>query len=371
MTKVLIVEDNLTLLEDIALELDLRGYEVVQASDGKMALTILQNMTPLPDIIVSDIAMPDMDGFKFLETVRNDVKLSDIPFLFLTAFSSPNSLRISKELGADDFIVKPFQPDDLVLAMENKINRIKAFQKKAESNLNESKRRLMQMISHELRSPLTVIYGGTNILTKLLAGTPDETVQKMIGLVQNGANRLNSLTKKIVALLEIDSGGLQSRFDQYRESYNMNELVEARITKLNPAMIAERHALTITFIPSTEPMRVNGIMNYLELMIDELIENAVTFTPKGGTITISFGQQDDNFVNLIIEDTGVGIPKADLPRVWDRFVQINRDNQEQQGSGIGLSIVRDCARVHGGDCTLISEVGIGTQVTLTLPKSNL
>ncbi|MDZ4670406.1 MAG: ATP-binding protein [Phototrophicales bacterium] len=371
MTKVLIVEDNLTLLEDISLELDLRGYDVVQATDGKVALNILEKMSPLPDIIVSDIAMPDMDGFKFLETIRGDTALNDIPFLFLTASNSPNSLRISKELGADDFIAKPFQSDDLVLAIENKIKRIKAFQKKAESNLNESKRQLMQMISHELRSPLTVIYGGTNILTKLLAGTPDETVEKMIGLVQNGANRLNSLTKKIVALLEIDSGGLQTRFDKSREPFNMNELVESRIAKLKPSIIHERHALTIIFNPNPESVHVDGVLNYLELMIDELVDNAINFTPKDGTITVSVSQQDDKFVTLIIEDTGVGIPKADMLRLWERFVQINRDNQEQQGSGIGLSIVRDCARIHGGDCTLISELGKGTTVTLILPKSVL
>lgn len=368
MTKVLIVEDNLTLLEDIALELDLRGYEIVQATDGKVALDMLQSMSPLPDIIVSDIAMPDMDGFKFLEYVRNDADLSDIPFLFLTAFSSPNSLRISKELGADDFIAKPFQSDDLILAIENKIQRVKAFQKKAENNLNESKRKLMQMISHELRSPLTVIYGGTNILAKLLAGTSDENVEKMINLVQNGANRLNSLTKKIVALLEIDSGSMKNRFDKSRESFNMNELVEARIAKLNPNIIHERRDLTIIFNPSPKPVRVEGVLSNLELMIDELIDNAVNFTPKGGTITITVGQQDNQFVTFIVEDTGVGIRKEDLPRIWERFVQINREGQEQQGSGIGLSIVRDCARIHGGDCTLISELGKGTQVTLTLPE---
>lgn len=371
MTKILIVEDNLTLLEDIALELDLRGYDVVQATDGKDALNILQSMSPLPDIIVSDIAMPDMDGFKFLECVRNDAALNDIPFLFLTAFSSPNSIRISKELGADDFIAKPFQSDDLILAIENKIRRVQAFQKKAENNLNESKRKLMQMISHELRSPLTVIYGGTNILSKLLAGTSDETVEKMIGLVQNGANRLNSLTKKIVALLEIDSGIVQSRFDKSREPFNLNELVESRIAKLKPNIIHDRHALTIIFKPNTESVHVDGVLNYLELIIDELIDNAINFTPKGGTITVSVGQQDDKFATLIVEDTGIGISEADLSRIWERFVQINRDIQEQQGSGIGLSIVRDCARIHGGDCTLISELGKGTRVTLTLPQSVL
>jgi DNA-binding response OmpR family regulator len=128
MTRVLLAEDNQTLLEDITLELEMRDYEVLQAMDGQVALEILRTTTPLPDIIVSDIAMPDVDGFKLLEYLRAEPEWNAIPFIFLTAFNSPNSVRIGKELGADDYIVKPFQIDDLILAMESKLRRIKGLQ---------------------------------------------------------------------------------------------------------------------------------------------------------------------------------------------------------------------------------------------------
>ncbi len=124
MTTILLAEDNQTLLEDTTFALEMRGYTVIQAIDGQAALDILQ-ARPLPDIIVSDIAMPDVDGFKLLEQLRSDPPLTAIPFIFLTAFNSPNSLRIGKELGADDYIVKPFQIDDLILSIESKLKRIK------------------------------------------------------------------------------------------------------------------------------------------------------------------------------------------------------------------------------------------------------
>ncbi len=127
MTKVLIAEDNSTVLETIAFELEMRGYEVLPTSDGQHALSVLQISSPAPDIIVSDIAMPDIDGFRLLELIRAHPVWNTIPVLFLTAFNSPNSIRISKELGVDDYIVKPFQADDLVIAIENKLERIRAY----------------------------------------------------------------------------------------------------------------------------------------------------------------------------------------------------------------------------------------------------
>jgi DNA-binding response OmpR family regulator len=134
MTRVLIVEDNPAVLETIAFELEMRGYEVLPTSDGQHALDVLNLSNPLPDIIVSDIAMPDVDGFRLLELIRADPHWNVIPVLFLTAFNSPNSIRISKELGVDDYIVKPFQADDLVIAIENKLQRIQAFRQAATKN---------------------------------------------------------------------------------------------------------------------------------------------------------------------------------------------------------------------------------------------
>jgi two-component system, sensor histidine kinase and response regulator len=134
MTKVLIAEDNPAVLETIAFELEMRGYEVLPTQDGQHALDVLNLSSPLPDIIVSDIAMPDIDGFRLLELVRANPNWTTIPVLFLTAFNSPNSIRISKELGVDDYIVKPFQADDLVIAIENKLQRIQAFRQAAEKS---------------------------------------------------------------------------------------------------------------------------------------------------------------------------------------------------------------------------------------------
>lgn len=121
MTTILLVEDNPILLETIAFELEMHQYKVLVSEDGNHALTLLNTLQDPPDLIISDIAMPDMDGYQLLERVRANEDWHAIPFIFLTAFSSPNAMAIGKELGADDYIVKPFQPKDLIAVIENKL----------------------------------------------------------------------------------------------------------------------------------------------------------------------------------------------------------------------------------------------------------
>lgn len=366
MTKVLVAEDNLTLLEEITLALEMRGYEVDQATDGQKALDILSDSAQLPDIIVSDIAMPDVDGFQLLEHLRNDPACNGLPFLFITAFDSPNSLRISKELGADDYIVKPFKEEDLILAIENKLKRIAAFHKQAEQNLDDARKTLLQMMAREIRSPLTAIYGGSEVLAESLANTPDATVHSMIGLIKNGADRLNRFTSKAQALLQIDSGYLKKTVDQSSLKQDICEVVRAAVITIDTEIAVEGRQVSISIDGCTGPRYVQGVFGYLLLMIEEPLRNAVAFSQDGTTVGVSV-ENDDDWVTVTIQDHGLGIPEADLHCVWERFSQIDRNRHQQQGAGLGLAIVRESARIHGGDCVIESEPDQGTRVIVSLP----
>ena len=108
MAHIVVVEDNPTLLENITFELEMVGYQVTTATDGHKAVELLQQIEHQPDLIVSDIAMPNMDGYEFLEAVRQNTQWNAIPFIFLTAFDTTNAIRLGKQLGVDDYLVKPF-----------------------------------------------------------------------------------------------------------------------------------------------------------------------------------------------------------------------------------------------------------------------
>jgi signal transduction histidine kinase len=366
MTLVLIAEDNQTLLENMALELELRGYEVLQAVDGHGALNILRTSERLPDIVVSDIAMPDIDGYKLLETVRSDPQWNAIPFLFLTAFNSPNSIRISKELGVDDYIVKPFQADDLVLAIENKLRRIAAFSQAAHQKLDSVRRQLLDMLSHELRTPLVSIFGGAELLADHLAHAPEPFVHSMLSLIQSGAHRMNRLTGNALLLLQLDSGYLERVYPQASAVYDMVDIAQdAQRAVDNDTELSDRQ-VSIELRTASQPLPVAGVYEYLVKMVEELLRNAVAFSHRGSSVQLDL-TCDGGQVVVTVRDQGVGISQEHLPLVWERFTQINRQDQEQQGAGMGLSLVRDSARIHGGGCALQSQLGHGTTATLWLP----
>ncbi len=124
MTRVLLVEDNLDVLDAIRLELEMNGYEVDQAIDGQMALDLLTSTDALPEIIISDITMPNVDGYELLATCKRHPQWSSIPFIFLTALSTHKDIQKGKKLGADDYLVKPFQHDELIRAVKNQLRRV-------------------------------------------------------------------------------------------------------------------------------------------------------------------------------------------------------------------------------------------------------
>lgn len=364
MTHILIVEDNLTLLENIAFELEMREYQVTQVNNGKAAVEFLRQSAEQPDIIVSDIAMPDMDGYELLEEVRATEAWQAIPFIFLTAFDSSNSMRISKGLGVDDYLVKPFDPEDLVAALENKLKRTQQIRTHTERGLDATRRELMSMITHELRTPLTIIHSSTALLEKSLANLSDEMTDQIMTFLRSGTARMNRLVNRIIFMVQIEGGHLTQAFQMSSKMHDLNTITKQVLQRFDDDAPAPDVEISVQL--SDDPLPVRGVETYLKLMIDELIDNAVKFSAAGQTVTVTTIRDKDT-VQLTVSDKGAGIPKDQGHKIWERFTQINREDQEQQGVGIGLSLVREIVETHGGQCEVQSEVGEGTTAVLTMP----
>lgn len=125
---ILLVEDNLPILEELQLLLEFSHYEVITATNGKKALDRLRNSEIIPNLIISDIMMPEMDGYELFKRVSTNSRWYHIPFLFLTALSSPNDIRLGKMLGVDDYIIKPFKEEDLLASIAGKLLKSKKLQ---------------------------------------------------------------------------------------------------------------------------------------------------------------------------------------------------------------------------------------------------
>lgn len=364
MTKVMLVEDNVTLLDSIALELEMRGYEIVRAIDGREALRLLAADASVPDIIVSDIAMPNIDGYALLEAVQQQPQWQSIPFIFLTAFDSQNAIRIGKELGADDYLVKPFQPDDLVVAMENKLRRIQQLRASAERRLDGVRRELLEIISHELRTPLTSIYAGSELLAESIADLPDETLQSMVNIVRYGARRMNRLVAQVVMLTQIDGGIVERLVREQPQRCDMVAIVHEACETITDDL--EKHDANLIFDLPDEPQHVSGLIDVLVFCVAEVIRNAVMYSSPGTPVHIGLWPADTE-VCFRVQDHGRGIAADDIARVWERFSQVDRDQYEQQGAGLGLALVRDSVRLLGGSCNIESQPAVGTVFTMCLP----
>src|SRR5690606_31102519 len=174
---ILLVDDDRAILEGVADLLSLHGYDVMTAASAKSALKVMQQQ--VPDLVISDIMMPGMDGYAFYEAVRDNPAWTPIPFIFLAARGQPTDVRRGQSLGADAYVTKPFDPEDLLIAVKARLRRARDIQAAAMSDVEKMKKRLITAFSHELRTPLTIIYGYVNMLRDEHGDLPEAEVDTM------------------------------------------------------------------------------------------------------------------------------------------------------------------------------------------------
>ncbi|MBI5928290.1 MAG: hybrid sensor histidine kinase/response regulator [Chloroflexi bacterium] len=366
MTRVMIVEDTRPLLEGIAFELEMRGYEVLTATDGLVALGVLEklNKAQLPDVIVSDIAMPNMDGYQLFERVQANDDWQAIPFIFLTALASEKDIQQGKRLGVDDYLVKPFKPEELVIAIENKKRRFEQLRATNERKLDVVRQQLMSMISHELRTPLTAIYGGAELLGDDFAVDNGDISKQAVDLIQSGARRLNRLVNEVLWLVQFDSGHLQQTLDMLAQPHDLRQMMQVAQEVLSVEWPTERIVLYQN--PEDTGLWVRGLRDVLVMIFMEAFHNALRFSKSNTPIDLVFQVEGDQ-VLIELTDYGSGIAPENIEKVWEPFVQSDRQIHEQQGMGLGLTLIREGVQLHGGNCKLYSELNKGTTLALQFP----
>lgn len=361
--RILVVEDNHTLLDSISFELEMNDYEVIRAENGQEAISLLEKLE-LPDLIVSDIAMPVMSGYEFLEAVRATDKWDHLPFIFLTAFDSKNAMLIGRNLGADDYLTKPFDPEELLAAVKNKIQRIEQMNSNTSRLLDEARQEFTNLVAHELRTPLTPILGGSEILEMSLKELPNDETHQYVQLIRSGAKRLQKSVKRIVMSVQLDSGRMPLLKGPMAEDVNLNDIVRQVGEKHTNDEFAKSFLIKLNLHSS--PLVIHGMKNLFETIVDEIIDNAIKFSEVNREINIKTTVVDA-YAKITVANKGRIIPKDQLKTVWGKFVQIDRGQYEQQGMGIGLYLVASLATAYGGRYEIMSDEDTGTQVSVYLP----
>ncbi|MBZ0303033.1 MAG: hybrid sensor histidine kinase/response regulator [Anaerolineae bacterium] len=362
---ILVVEDDVNLLEGIRNILEIDGYRVLTAEHGREALSVLRNQPVPPDLIVSDIMMPHMSGIQLLEAVRQESRWLSIPFIFLTARGEKSDIQRGKQLGVEDYIVKPYDPLDLMITIRSRIRRSEEIEAVHVSAIDQVKRNILTILNHEFRTPLTFVVAYADMLTM---PTPDqmdggEMVSYLKG-ISSGAERLRNLIENFILLVELETGEARQTFD-----WRKHEITDVR-TLLEVAWdgVANREGVEHTcIIDVADPLPVFiGDEDYLRRAVQQLLNNAVKFSPVHMPLALQAYAQGGDIV-IEVEDQGRGIPAEELDNIWDSFYQIDRNFYEDQGAGSGLAIVKRVAELHGGHVTAESEFGRGSRFSLRLP----
>jgi signal transduction histidine kinase len=361
---VLVVEDNNDLREEVALVLADKGYRVYTASDGRQALELLSDTSWRPDLIVSDVLMPRMDGYQFVRAVRAIPDLNDVPFIFLTAYGTRQDMRVGRESGGDDYLTKPFDPLEFLNAVQVRLQRVAQMRIAASERLDNDRRAIVQVLSHELRTPLTYIAGGLSLLTEELNIQLSADAATSLELIQTGTSRLTRLVEQSVLYAELVSGHVQLQLNTAGMPLNICAVVrQAMDSHLSDAI---NRRITLELKLPSESLSVFGVGNLLVQAFSELIRNAIMYSSEGSSVWLEvFGTP--GFAVFQIVDQGRGIPSEDIERIWHVLTQAERQKYEQQGAGLGLPIVRLAVEAHGGHVGLTSVLGEGTTVTVQLP----
>jgi signal transduction histidine kinase len=365
---ILLVEDNKDLRENAVLVLQLEGYTVQAAADGREALEIL-NSGLVPNVIVSDIMMPHMDGYEFFDAVRKRHHLRTVPFIFLTARSSRQDMATGRLLGADDYLVKPFDPDELLVAIQTRLRRNAEIRAEAREDLQDARRQLVELLSHELRTPLTYVTGGFALLAEELKhrshNPASEDIEASLQLIQSGTQRLNRLAEQMVLYSQIISSHVARRLESSAEDLDLAFLVYDALDSVSH--LANERGITIRReVFDAERLTVDGLHDLLVIALGEVIRNAILYSPEGASIKITL-IREGKWGAFTVVDQGRGIPPEDQANIWNIMIQSERDHDEQQGAGMGLPLVKGIITEHSGEVYLDSVPGQGTRVTLRLP----
>jgi len=359
---ILVVEDDAALLDALRDILELSGYEVLTGRNGYEGLAVLEQR--LPDLIVSDINMPRMDGYQFYAQVRAHPDWVSLPFIFLSAKGEKADVRRGKLLGADDYITKPFEEADLIVAVQAKLNRHAQLIAAQSRQISDLKRTILTTLNHEFRTPLTYISTYADMLRE--KNVSAEEFKDFMRGIQVGSERLRHLVEDFIFLVELQTGEAQATFERRCAPLpDLGLLLRVALERCRAKADARQVTLTEDLADPLPAVRADR-----EFLLDavlRLMDNAIKFSRKAGGQVALRAQPGGRGVLIHVEDRGIGMPASELDKIFDVFYQIDRAKMEQQGSGSGLAIAQSIAKMHGGALTGASVLGQGSTFTLNLP----
>ncbi len=359
MRTILIIEDDPEIRGSLKDLLTFEKFNVFEAANGALGAELAYKH--LPDIILCDVLMPVMDGFEVLSELRKETNTALIPFVFLTALADKSNIRTGMNMGADDYITKPFSIDELLNTIRTRLERAERLKNYTKQNMEKLRHNIISFLPHELITPLNGIISFGEIFRDFSETLSPKEIAEIGAYITESGTRFYDLVQKYLLYIQItvnkstgypsiQSPGfirdIENTTRNIAKKYNRSNDLSLQLTEVNQP------------VPGKE----------MEIIIKELVDNAFKFSHIRTPVSVS-SRIADNFYEITISDKGRGMPADSLHHVG-AFMQFDRNKYEQQGIGMGLFLSTEITKILGGSVNISSTPGSGTAVVVKIPLNS-
>ncbi|MCI0744081.1 MAG: response regulator [Verrucomicrobia subdivision 3 bacterium] len=362
--KVLVIDDTQDIRMIIKESLNLYGFITLAAEDGATGIEMAQKHNP--DLIICDINMPNMDGYATLTALRDSEATTTTPFIFLSGATDKINMRRGMELGADDYLTKPFTHKELMAAVNARLEKQADLQRQSEKKLDELRGNITMALPHELRTPLNGILGLASLMIDDHASMPPEEVLESARFIHESALRLNRLIENFLLHSQIQL--MASENKTIETANNSTPLAVEDVIPEVARKVAARFKRERDIVLEVSPGTFRIPAEHFRKIVEEIIDNALKFSEQGKQVRVSTTASENSFV-LTVTDQGRGMTREQISNIGPHM-QFERKTYEQQGSGLGLTIAKRLTELLGGQMAIESTPGSGTTIRISfgLPR---
>jgi signal transduction histidine kinase len=362
--RVLLADDNADMRSHLRRLLEPR-FEVTAVSDGAAAFEAA--LTQPPDLVLTDVMMPHLDGFELLAALRADDRTRTIPVIMLSARAGEEATLEGIGAGADDYLVKPFSGRELIARVAGSLALARLRREAAEqleianrqlAAATNAKSEFLSRMSHELRTPLNVILGFGQLLEM---GTSEPDQQERVAQILKAGAHLLELINEVLDISAVESGRMKISI----EPVLVSEVLGDTIEMIRPLADARAISLSET-LPDGSDVYVLADRQRLKQVLLNLLANAVKYNLRSGSVWVQCGAVGEGRLRIEIADSGIGIAEPDLQRLFVPFERLGGNPTAVEGTGLGLALTKGLVELMGGEITATSTIGKGSTFSVEL-----
>jgi len=364
--KILIVDDEKDLVEMLAYNLERKGHKTIKAYDGFEAWEKIES--EMPDLLILDLMMPNLDGWELCRLIRRSQNkpVKEMGILMLTARAMPEDRVYGLEIGADDYLTKPFSLNELILRVEKLMEKRKSISRLREEveslqSSMETKESNLRRIAHDLKSPLISIgFSAKRILRK----SQNEETSGALKTIFDSSLHLTRWIDETLFFHDLT----QSKCQEQMKKVDVKSLVQQAIDLLKES--ASEKSIAFEFKTSSPIPEISCLEPLMYRALVNLLSNALKYTARGGKVEVAviayLNKRGTGVMEISVKDNGIGICEEDLEKIFEPYYR-GKNVSTEEGKGLGLSFVKEVVDLHGGKILIQSKPNLGSTFSILLP----